>query len=136
MAIFLRFGFQEKCLKFFPVLKKTVKCKYFMCHLIICKSFTSKIFYLRLPRLFLRVMNVVDFSRFCLCFLFKFKIKTIYPRGRTNTRAVQLITANRCCTPVLTTCSFFGYFSGLGKIASPSSNEHGSWWASNIRPFD
>ena len=53
---------------------------------------------------------------------------------RTNTRAVQLITANRCCAPV---CNlFFGYFSGLGNIASPSSNEHGTWWASNIRPFD
>ena len=40
------------------------------------------------------------------------------------------------CPCLRTTCNLFGYFSGLGKVASPSSNEHGSWWAWNIRPFD
>ena len=41
------------------------------------------------------------------------------------------------CPCLRTTCNyFFGYFSGLRYVASPSSNEHGSWWASNIRPFD
>ena len=40
------------------------------------------------------------------------------------------------CPCLRTTCNFFGYFSGLGNFASPSSNEHGSWWASKIRSFD
>ena len=40
------------------------------------------------------------------------------------------------CPCLKTTCNFISYFSGLGNVASPSSNEHGSWWASNIRPFD
>ena len=29
------------------------------------------------------------------------------------------------CPCLRTTCNFFGYFSGLGNVASPSSNEHG-----------
>ena len=33
-------------------------------------------------------------------------------------------------------CSFFRFFSWLVNVAPPSSNEHGSWWVSNIGPFD
>ena len=60
--------------------------------------------------------------------------KTIHPRGKDQHKSCSAHHGEPLLCPCLrTTCNFFGYFSGLGNVASPSSNEHGSWWASNIR---
>ena len=66
------------------------------------------------------------------------QFKIIYPRGIGPTYELYSSSRRSAAVPLLKKYMqfFFGYFSGLGKIASPSSNEHGSWRASNIRLFD
>ena len=65
-------------------------------------------------------------------------VKTIYPRGKGPTQELYSSSRRTAVVPLFKNYMdiFIGYFSGLGNVSSPSSNEHGSWWASNIRPFD
>ena len=66
-----------------------------------------------------------------------FTFKIIYPRGIGPTYELYSSSRRTVVVPLLKNyMHFFGYFSVLGNVASPSSNEHGSWWASNIRPLD
>ena len=56
-----------------------------------------------------------------------FASKIIYPRGIGPTYELYSSSRRTAVVPCLrTTCNCFGYFSGLGNVASPSSNEHQS----------
>ena len=68
----------------------------------------------------------------------RLRLKPFIHRGKDQHKSCTAHHGEPLLCPCLrTTCNFFfGYFSGLGNVASPSSNEHGSWWASNFRPFD
>ena len=60
---------------------------------------------------------------------------TIYPRGKGST--YELYSSPReadVASLFKNYIRYFGYFSWLVNVASPSTNEHGTWWASNIRP--
>ena len=82
----------------------------------------------------------MDYNQIIFSFLeTDYNIKTIYPRGKGPTQELYSSSRRTAVVPLFKNYMqffFFGYFSGLGNVASPSSNEHGSWWASNIRLFD
>ena len=65
-------------------------------------------------------------------------IKTTYPRGKGPRQELHSSSRRTAVVPLFKNYMQFSllFFSGLGNVASPSSNEHGSWWASNIQPFD
>ena len=68
----------------------------------------------------------------CFC-----NLKTIYPRWKGPTQELYSSSRRTAVVPLFKNyIQFFWFFSGLGNVVSPSSNEHGSWWASNIRLFD
>ena len=62
-------------------------------------------------------------------------LRPFYPRGKEPTQELYSSSRRTAVVPLFKNCMhFFGYISGLGNVASPSSNEHGSWWASNEHP--
>ena len=58
-------------------------------------------------------------------FLSFFKIKIIYPRGKGPTHELYSSSRRTAVVSLFKNyIQFFGFFSGLGNVASPSSNEH------------
>ena len=54
-------------------------------------------------------------------------VMLLHPQATsTDHGVVPLLCEPLLCPCLRTTCNFFCYFSGLGNVASPSSNEHGS----------
>ena len=81
----------------------------------------------------------IQFLKFCLKKMYlqevhirekcviKIKVKTIYSRGKGPTQQLYSSSRRTAVVPLFKnfTCNFFGYFSGLGNVDSPSSNDTG-----------
>ena len=74
------------------------------------------------------------------CFILQVRIPELRLRpfilgGKDQRKSCTAHQGEPLLCPCLCYMLFFGSFSWLENVSSPSSNEHGSRWASNIRPF-